>query len=410
MTCTVHRRRGAPTDVRGRRYRDRMRILHTGDWHLGRTLLGADLLGHQAAFLDHLVDLVQRRSVDLVVVAGDVYDRAVPPVEAVRMLSRALERLSEHATVVITPGNHDSAARLGFGAGVMGARVRILAEPAGIATPVLLDDDAGPVAVYGIPYLHPDLTRYALAEVPDEPLARSHQAVVGAATDRIRADLATRTGTRSVVVAHAFVGGAEPSDSEQDIRVGGVDMVARSTFDGFHYVALGHLHGPQRVGPDDRVRYAGSPLAFSFGERHQAKSVTLVELAADGAVAVELLPLPVPRRLADVRGTIDEIEQGAFAADADAWVRVAVTDTVHPERMYARVKDHLPHALAITHEPAEAGTRTAARAVSATSDPVEVAADFVTFATGVAPDDDDRAVLTESYEAAARALATEGDR
>lgn len=381
-----------------------MRILHTGDWHLGRTLLGADLLGHQVAFADFLVDTVRDRAVDLVVIAGDVYDRAIPPVDAVRLLSRTLERLAETTTVVLTPGNHDSAARLGFGAGIMHGRVRILAEPSGIGTPVLLGDDHGPVAVYGIPYLHPDLTRYALADVPDEPLARSHQAVVGAATARIRADLAERPGTRSVVVAHAFVGGAAPSDSEQDIRVGGVDQVAASVFDGIDYVALGHLHGPQRVGTGDRIRYAGSPLAFSFGERHQRKSVTLVELDADGAVSVELVPAPVPRRLVDVRTTMAAIESGEHRGDADAWVRVAVTDTVHPERLYARVKDHFPHALAITHEPADRPERQAARAVTATSDPVEVAADFVAFATGAAPSDDDHAVLTEAYEAAVLAL------
>ncbi|UBQ03160.1 exonuclease SbcCD subunit D [Curtobacterium sp. TXMA1] len=381
-----------------------MRILHTGDWHLGRTLLGADLLGHQSVFADFLVDTVRERSVDLVVIAGDVYDRAIPPVDAVRLLSRTLERLAETATVVLTPGNHDSAARLGFGAGVMHDRVRILAEPAGIGAPVLLTDDDGPVAVYGIPFLPPDLTRYALAEVPDEPLARSHQAVVGAATGRIRADLATRPGTRSVVVAHAFVGGAAPSDSEQDIRVGGVDQVAASVFDGIDYVALGHLHGPQRVGTGDRIRYAGSPLAFSFGERHQRKSVTLVELDADGAVSVELVPAPVPRRLVDVRTTLAAIEAGEHRSDADAWVRVAVTDTVHPERMYARVKDHFPHALAITHEPADRQERQTARAVTAASDPVEVAADFVAFATGAAPSEDDRAVLTEAYEAAVLAM------
>lgn len=387
-----------------------MRILHTGDWHLGRTLLGADLLAHQSAFLDWLVEQVRARAVDLVVVAGDVYDRAVPPVDAVRMLSRVLERLAETTTVVVTPGNHDSAARLGFGAGVMDARVRILAEPAGIATPVLVDDAHGPVAVYGIPYLHPDLTRYALAAIPDEPLARSHQAVVGAAMDRVRADLAGRPGTRSVVVAHAFVGGTEPSDSEQDIRVGGVDRVARSVFDGIDYVALGHLHGPQRVGDDDRLRYAGSPLAFSFGERHQRKSVTVVDLDDAGRVTAELVPTPVPRRLVDVRATIDEIESGTHQAATDAWVRVAVTDTVHPERMYARVKDRFPFALAVTHEPTDRGERAAARAVTATSDPVEVAADFVSFATGTTPDDADRAILTEAYEAAAAALQREGDR
>ena len=387
-----------------------MRILHTGDWHLGRTLLGADLLAHQAAFLDWLVDLVRARSVDLVVIAGDVYDRAIPPIDAVRMLSSVLERLAQTTTVVLTPGNHDSAARLGFGAAVMDSRVRILAEPAGIGTPVLVDDADGPVAVYGIPYLHPDLTRYALAAVPDEPLARSHQAVVGAAMERVRADLAGRPGTRSVVVAHAFVGGTEPSDSEQDIRVGGVDRVAESVFDGVDYVALGHLHGPQRVGGTDRIRYAGSPLAFSFGEQHQRKSVTVVDLDAAGGVTAELVPAPVPRRLVDVRGGIDDIESGVFAAAADAWVRVAVTDTVHPERMYARVKDRFPHALAITHEPADRGERAAARAVTATSDPVEVAADFVSFATGGVASDDDRAILTEAYEAAVLALQREGDR
>lgn len=397
----------------------RMRILHTGDWHLGRTLLGADLLGHQAVFLDHLVQVVRDRAVDLVVVAGDVYDRAIPPVEAVRMLSDVLVRLAGTATVVVTPGNHDSAVRLGFGAGVMSDRVRILAEPGRLAEPVLVDpgsvdagraDGGGPVAVYGLPYLQPDMVRYALAPVPDEPLARSHQAVVGAAMDRVRSDLATRPGTRSVVVAHAFVGGALPSDSEQDIRVGGVDRVAESTFDGIDYVALGHLHGPQRVGAGDRIRYAGSPLAFSFGERNHTKSVTLVDIAADGSVTVELLPTPVPRRLVDVRGSIEQIESGAFAEHADAWVRVAVTDTVHPERLYARVKDRFPHALAITHEPTDAPDRSPARAVSATSDPVEVAADFVTYATGGAPDDLERAILRDAYESAAATLAEQGAR
>ncbi|PZF62552.1 exonuclease sbcCD subunit D [Curtobacterium sp. MCBD17_034] len=384
-----------------------MRILHTGDWHLGRTLLGADLLDHQAAFLDHLVDLVQEHAVDLVVVAGDVYDRAVPPVPAVRMLSRVLERLSALAPVVVTPGNHDSAVRLGFGAGVMAERVRILAEVERLHEPVLLDDDHGTVAVYGVPYLAPDMVRHALAADPDAPLARSHEAVVRAALDRVRADLGRRPGVRSVVVAHAFVGGGAPSESEQDIRVGGVDRVPAGVFDGIDYVALGHLHGPQRVGDGDRIRYAGSPLAFSFGERHQRKSVTLVELGADGGVSVELLPAPVPRRLVDVRATMAEIEQGAAAEHADAWVRVSVTDTVHPDRMYARVKDRFPHALSILHEPAGGTTDRTAATVTAASDPVEVAADFVAFATGGPATEAETAVLRDAYEAA---LAAGGER
>ncbi|MFZ7086770.1 exonuclease SbcCD subunit D [Curtobacterium sp. RRHDQ10] len=382
-----------------------MRILHTGDWHLGRTLLGADLLEHQRAFLDFLVDTVRDRAVDLVVVAGDVYDRAIPPVPAVQMLSDALRRLAELAPVVITPGNHDSAVRLGFGAGVMLERVRILADVAALRTPVLIPDADGPVAVYGIPYLAPDMVRHALADDPAAPLARSHQAVMSAAMDRVRADLAARPGTRSIVVAHAFVGGAEPSDSEQDIRVGGVDRVAASVFAGVDLVALGHLHGPQRVGDGDRIRYAGSPLAFSFGERHQHKSVTITELAADGTVTAALVPTPVPRRLADVRGSLAAIEQGAFDADADAWVRVTVTDPVHPDRMYARVKERFPYALSILHEP-DGGSRTVlAAAVTATSDPVEVAADFVAYATGGAPSGLELDILRDATESAQAQLA-----
>jgi DNA repair protein SbcD/Mre11 len=376
-----------------------VRILHTGDWHLGRTLLGTDLLDHQRAFLDFLVDTVRDRRIDLVVVAGDVYDRAIPPVDAVTMLSDALARLAEHARVVVTPGNHDSAIRLGFGAELMTDRVRILADVSAIERPVVVDDADGPVAVFGIPFLAPDLVRYSLAP-GDDPLPRSHQAVVAAAMDRVRTALAGVPEARSIVVAHAFVTGAEPSDSEQDIRVGGVDQVAASVFDGIDYVALGHLHGPQRVGGSDRIRYAGSPLAFSFGERQQHKSVAIVELAADGTVDIELVPTPVPRRLVDLRGTVDQIERGAFVADADAWSRVFVTDAVHPDRMVARVRDRLPHALAVVHEPEGAPDRAVAGVVSATSDPVEVAGDFVRFATGSDPTDVELALLRDAYETA----------
>ena len=374
-----------------------VRILHTGDWHLGRTLLGTDLLEYQAAFLRFLVETVDAYAVDLVVVAGDVYDRAIPPVPAVRLLSDALTELAERAHVVVTPGNHDSAVRLGFGAGLMRDRVRILAAVDRLDEPVMLADEHGPVAVYGIPFLAPDLVRHVLAPESDEPLARSHQAVVSAALARVRADLKRRAGARAVVVAHAFVGGGEPSESEQDIRVGGVDRVAASAFDGFHYVALGHLHGPQQVGDDGRMRYAGSPLAFSFGERHHRKSVVIADLASDGSVTTALVPTPVPRRLADIRTTMAAVESGAHAADADAWSRVFLTDTTHPDRMVSRVREHLPLALAIVHEPGER-ERSAVAAVTGASDPVEVAADFVRFATGADATADERAILRDAYE------------
>ncbi|HWS58809.1 MAG TPA: exonuclease subunit SbcD, partial [Actinotalea sp.] len=305
-----------------------MRILHTSDWHLGRTLHGVDLLDHQAAYLDHLVEVVRETRVDAVLVAGDVYDRAVPPVPAVELLADALGRLAAHTRVVLTPGNHDSATRLGFGARLFTERVSVRCRIADIARPVEIPDADGRtgVLVYAVPYLDPDSARHQLADrdrvgadddgadddgaaVPLVP-GRSHEAVLSAAMGRVRRDLAVHRGgsgsrVPAVVMAHAFVVGGQASESERDIRVGGVDSVPAGIFrpvgrdeaapggaspDGtagvdVDYVALGHLHGAQRIGSDDRgpvLRYAGSPLAYSFSERSQRKSSTVVELVDDG--------------------------------------------------------------------------------------------------------------------------------
>ncbi|MBT1635364.1 MULTISPECIES: exonuclease SbcCD subunit D [Clavibacter] len=378
-----------------------MRILHTSDWHLGRTLHGEDLHAHHAAFLDHLVALVEEREVDVVLVAGDVYDRAVPGVPSVTLLGDALARLSARATVIVTPGNHDSAARLGFASGLLRDGVRILASAEALDVPVVLDDADGQVAIYGVPYLDPDAVRASLATADAPPLPRSHEAVLGAAMDRVRADAAERPEARVVVVAHAFVTGAAPSESERDIRVGGFDQVPASVFRGADYVALGHLHGAQEVRAErPRIRYSGSPLAFSFGERMQRKSSALVELAADGSTTVELIDAPVPRRLDEVTGTLAEITDGRHADLADAWLRVHVTDPVHPAHLVARVREALPHALVVLHEPEGRVEGVRSRVVDATTDPLEVAADFVEHATGAPPTDAEALVLRQAYEQA----------
>ncbi|OUE22659.1 Nuclease SbcCD subunit D [Clavibacter michiganensis] len=383
-----------------------MRILHTSDWHLGRTLHGEDLHAHHAAFLDHLVAVVRDREVDVVLVAGDVYDRAVPGVPSVRLLGDALARLSALATVIVTPGNHDSAARLGFASGLLRDGLRILASVEALDVPVLIDDADGPVAFYGVPYLDPDAVRASLAGADAPPLPRSHEAVLGAAMDRVRADAAGRPEARVVVVAHAFVTGAAPSESERDIRVGGFDQVPASVFRGADYVALGHLHGAQEVRASDprirapHIRYSGSPLAFSFGERMQRKSSALVELAADGSTTVEVIDAPVPRRLAEVTGTLAEIVDGRHADLADAWLRVHVTDPVHPPHLVARVREALPHALVVLHEPAGRVEGVRSRVVDATTDPLEVAADFVAYATGAPPTEAEALVLRQAYEQA----------
>ena len=409
-----------------------MRILHTSDWHLGRTLHGVDLLEHQAAHLDHLVELTRTEGVDAVVVAGDVYDRAIPPVDAVALLSDALARLAEHAHVVVTPGNHDSAVRLGFGDRVMRPGVHLRARLADVGSPVVLPPRAGdagaPLLVYALPYLDPDAARHALAETPEgegegdaapRPLARSHEAVMGAAMRRVGADLARRRavdpGVRAVVSGHAFVVGGLASESERDIRVGGVDAVPAATFGGWgvDYVALGHLHGPQRVTVPhvERAgtvrgtvaRYSGSPLAFSFSEQHQRKSTALVDLArlaADPDAAVELVPAPVPRRLADVTATLDELLGAAGEPHVDDWLRVVVTDAVRPAELYARVRARFPHALQVTHRPPRPAEREVVTAVGPGRDPLDVARDFVEHVSGHAPSDAEVAVLREAFELA----------
>src|ERR1700712_3320450 len=281
-----------------------MRFLHTSDWHLGRTLHGVDLIQAQRAVLDQLRDLViappDGIAIDAVLVAGDIFDRAVPPVEAVSLFADILAELTGHPTVILPSGNHDSAIRLGFGSRLFTERLRLHTELDSIGTPVLLSGDGQQVAIYPLPYLDPDAARVVLG-VDGQPLERSHQAVMAAAMDRVRADLATRPGTRSVVMAHAVVVGGEPCQSERSIVVGGVDSVAAGTFDGVDYVALGHLHGAQqpRRTSDTVLHYAGSPLRYSFSEAGHIKSATLVDLAPDGTVELQAVPLRQPRAMTE---------------------------------------------------------------------------------------------------------------
>lgn len=371
-----------------------MRILHTSDWHLGRSFHRADLLGHQAAFVDHLLEVVVSEGVDLVVVAGDVYDRALPPVDAVRLADDAIARLAATpARVVVSSGNHDSARRLGFGARVMDAAgVHMRTDPAGVGVPVLVEDRHGPVAVHALPYLDPDAVRE-----PWGLSARSHEAALGAAMQRVRADLAGRPGTRSVVLAHAFVAGAQPSESERDIAVGGVDRVPTSTFDGVDYVALGHLHSPHVL--DDRLRYSGSPLAYSFSEAAQTKGSWLVDLAADGSVRAELVPAPVPRTLARLRGTLDDLlADPTLAAHEGAWVQATLTDPVRPRGAMDRLRRRFPHALVLGFESADRTTALPPRPTSGRG-AHDVTLDFVSFVRGTAADAAEAALLATACEA-----------
>ncbi len=295
-------------------------------------------------------------------------------------------------------GNHDSARRLGVGAGLIDrAGIHLRTDPAGCADPVVLADAHGEVALYGLPYLEPAL-------VKDEFSAEkvSHEAVLGAAMDRIRADLAARApGTRSIVLAHAFVTGGQASDSERDITVGGVEAVPASVFDGVDYAALGHLHGCQTI--NERVRYSGSPLAYSFSEVHHHKTMWLIELGAEGEIAgAERIGTPVPRALARLRGRLDDLlEDPAYALHEDAWVEATLTDPVRPDDPMARLAARFPHTLSLAFDPEgreeEAGASYAQR-LRGRSDQ-QIAEDFVAHVRGGGhADEAERAVLQGAFD------------
>jgi exonuclease SbcD len=401
-----------------------MRLIHTSDWHLGRTLHGESLLEYAAGFLEWLLAEAAARRADAVVVAGDVYDRAVPPPEAVALLDTALTAFARaRIPVILTSGNHDSAVRLGFGSGLSEtAGIHLRTRLGDIARPVVLADAAGPVAVYGIPYLLPDAAAPALGA------DRSHASVLAAAAGLIHADARDRGIGRVVIAAHAFITGGAACESERDIRIGGIGDAPAAVFGPASYVALGHLHGPQlvtaggaggvsggaqplgTVGGPAVIRYSGSPLAFSFSERDQRKSVTVVDLDGAGQVTTELVAVPVPRPLREVRGRIDDLlarAPGDLAGLAGAWVKAVLTDPVRPQVPMERLRAVWPHTLVLDFAP-EGGLvspESDLRALAKAADPVEICGLFAEYAGGGAPGPAERLVLRDAVEAAQRAEA-----
>jgi exonuclease SbcD len=354
-----------------------VRLLHTSDWHLGRSLHRASLAAAQEAFVDHLVAVVASESVDVVVVSGDVYDRAVPPLEAVELCSSAFSRLrAAGARVVVISGNHDSARRLGFGSSLIdasGVYLRTCFDT--VEVPVVIDG----VPFFAVPYLEPSAHGFS-----------SHASVLNDALTRVRA----AAPPSSVLLAHCWVAGGEASESERDISVGGVSRVPLSLLDGFGYGALGHLHGAQVL--TDSLRYSGSPLAYSFSEAAQVKGCWLVELGGP----VEFVPAPVPRRLSTVRGSLESLLCSAeFVGVERDWLSVTLTDTARPEQAMERLTARFPHVLVLSFEPAGVTRSLVSYASRVSGTDVEVAGTFVEHVRGTAVTASESALLAEAFEA-----------
>ena len=383
-----------------------MRLLHTSDWHLGRSFHGVGMLDAQRAFIDQLVQAVSDHGVDVVLIAGDVYDRALPGVDVIRLLDDALVRLtSAGAAVVLTSGNHDSAIRLGFAARLLergGVHLRTRVEE--LDQPLLLPlgtDAAGKdavAAVYGIPWLEPRLVAEQLGVE-----TASHFEVTRAATNLVREDIARRAAAatvHSVVLAHTFASGGISSDSERDLSIGGVGAVPLDLFDDFSYTALGHLHGRQAL--SSHVRYSGSPVAYSFSEANHRKGAWLVDIGADGVAGVTEILWEAPRSLAVLRGTLAEIlEDPAHAWAETAYCQITLTDAQRPARAMEQLRTRFPDTLVLGFDPqgpTAATQATYSSRLAEAPDDLAVCCGFLEHVRGRLPDDAEKAALAAALE------------
>lgn len=283
-----------------------MKLMHLSDLHLGKRLNEFSLLEDQSFILQQLVELVRSEQPDCVLLAGDIYDKPVPPAEAVTLFDDFLNKLAQLTTVCVTSGNHDSAERLAFGAQLMReGGVHFCGLYTGEPQCVTLQDAYGSVHIYLLPFLKPAHVRHCLPPEEAEQVTTYHEAL-RCAVERLHINAAER----NVLVAHQFVTGAQTAGSEA-VNVGGVDNIGAEVFSDFDYTALGHIHKAQNVG-SERVRYSGTPLKYSFAEWQQEKSVTLVELGEKGSVSVTALPLAPLHDLRKLRGSYEELMSKDF--------------------------------------------------------------------------------------------------
>ena len=321
-----------------------MKLLHLSDLHLGKRVNGFSMLEDQRVILTQIVDLAEEEKVDAVLLAGDLYDKPVPPAEAVTLLDRFLTRLSGGGIPVFAiSGNHDSPERLAFATRLLaGEGIHLTAQYQGPQPPFLLQDEYGDVAIYALPYLKPALVRHWN---PEADIASYEEAVSYAlgqwAVDKTR---------RNVLLAHQFVTGGVTCESEER-SVGGVDQIPAPLFAAFDYVAFGHLHGPQSVGRHT-LRYSGSPLKYSFSECGHEKSVTLVTLKEKGQVEIQTLPLTPCRDLREILGAYEAVTVKSFyqGTNREDYLHVILTDEEDVPEAMGKLRTIYPNLMKLSYD------------------------------------------------------------
>lgn len=322
--------------------------MHLADLHLGKRVNGFSMMEDQEYILNRILEIMEEEQPDGLLIAGDVYDKTIPPAEAVRLMDDFLTAVAaKHVPVFLISGNHDSAERVAFGHQLMqGSGIWISPVYDGTIRHRTLEDRWGEVNIYLVPFLRPSVVRNFFPDVEIEDYTDALRTIIE--------DLQVDTSRRNVVLAHQFVTAAgalpETCDSEQ-LSVGGLDRVDGSVFSPFDYTALGHLHGPQRVG-SETIRYAGSPLKYSFSELHQKKSVTVAELRAKGETEIRQIPLQPRREMTELRGTFEEIlEEARKKGEPQTdYYHMILTDETDVVDALSRLREYYPNIMLLDYD------------------------------------------------------------
>lgn len=322
--------------------------MHLADLHLGKRVNGFSMMEDQEYILNRILEIMEEEQPDGLLIAGDVYDKTIPPAEAVRLMDDFLTAVAaKHVPVFLISGNHDSAERVAFGHQLMqGSGIWISPVYDGTIRHHTLEDRWGEVNIYLIPFLRPSVVRSFFPDVEIEDYTDALRTIIE--------DLQVDTSRRNVVLAHQFVTAAgalpETCDSEQ-LSVGGLDRVDGSVFSPFEYTALGHLHGPQRVG-SETIRYAGSPLKYSFSELHQKKSVTVAELREKGVTEIRQIPLQPRREMIELRGTFEEILEEARKKGVPQtdYYHMILTDETDVVDALSRLREYYPNIMLLDYD------------------------------------------------------------
>ena len=321
-----------------------MRFLHLSDLHLGKRVNEFSMLEDQAYILKEILNIIDEQKVEAVLIAGDIYDKVIPSAEAVRLLDDFLTRIAaRELPVFLISGNHDSAERVAFGSRLMSSR-QIYLSPVfeSDVEPVTISDRYGEINIYMLPFVKPSLVKRVY---PEEEII-TYQDAVNAAVQHMQID----TDKRNVLLAHQFVTGAARCDSEE-LSVGGVDDVDASVFDGFDYVALGHLHGPQKIGKET-VRYSGTPLKYSFSEANQKKAAVIVDVEEKGKINIQQIPLVPKHDMREIRGTYMEVTALDFYKDmkTDDYLHITLTDEEDIPDAIGKLRTIYPNIMKLSYD------------------------------------------------------------